>query len=316
MTKEGEIMIQILLLLLMLGVFLGGMYLLRTALFNLSSDKLKYWLATLTDSPWKGLLLGFAVTAVLQSSSAVSIIVIGLVAGQLIRFSQAIGIILGANIGTTLTTEIITLDIDSMILPIGILGVLLFFINRKSTRSIGLVLIGLAAIFGAMLGIEQLAAPLTEMLFIEQLFNNLDNNRFYAVLVGILVCAIIQSSTTTTAITMGFIAAGALNLDTAIAIVLGANIGTCVDAWFASIGSGKEAKLTAWSHIWINIIGVIIFFPLIGVLANIGIMLTDRPEVQIAHISVIFNVLSSLMILPFTNRFATLITKVHDRSSA
>jgi phosphate:Na+ symporter len=309
--KEGETMYQALLFILALGVFLFGMYLVRTGLFNLSADKLKKWLAKLTDSPWKGLLLGTVVTAILQSSSAVSIIVIGLVAGKMLTFSQSIGIILGANIGTTVTTEIITLDIDAMILPMAVIGGILFLFKRENLRNTGMAIIGLAAVFGAMFGLKELAAPLAETAFMDKVFLYLDNSLILAVLAGIIICAIIQSSTTTTAITMGFIAAGALDLNTAVAIVLGANIGTCVDAWMASIGGGREAKLTAWSHIWINVLGVIVFFPLIGVLAHIGTLLADRPEVQVAHISVIFNVASSLIALPFVNKFSKLIIKLH-----
>ncbi|MBP1949313.1 Na/Pi symporter [Virgibacillus litoralis] len=310
-------MVQVLYFVLTLGMFLLGMYLVRTGLFNLSADKLKHWLATLTDAPWKGLILGTIVTAILQSSSAVSIIVIGLVAGQMLKFSQAIGIILGANIGTTITTEIIALDIESMIIPMAVIGAVLMLIKRNNIlRNSGIALIGLSAVFGAMWGFKTLAAPLTEMAFIDQLFLTLDNNLFLAVIAGAIICAIIQSSTATTGITMGFIATGSLNLDTAVAIVLGANIGTCFDAWLASIGAGREAKLTAWSHIWINVLGVIAFFPFIGIIANIGTMLAEHPAVQIAHISVIFNVACSLMILPFTNKLANLISKIHDRKNA
>ncbi|MRG87894.1 Na/Pi symporter [Salinibacillus xinjiangensis] len=309
-------MLQIFLFILALGVFLFGMYLVRTGLFKLSADKLKKWLAKLSDKPWKGLLLGTVVTAILQSSSAVTIMVVGLVAGRMLTFSQSIGIILGANIGTTVTTEIITLDIDALILPMAIIGAILYVFKRKNVRNTGMTLLGLSAVFGAMFGLKELAAPLAEMEYMNQLFLRLDNNLFLAVLAGTIICAILQSSTTTTAITMGFIAAGALQLDTAVAIVLGANIGTCVDAWLASIGGGREARLTAWSHIWINILGVIAFFPLIGVLADIGTLLADRPEVQVAHISVIFNVASSLIALPFVEKFSKLILKIHDRKNA
>ncbi|SET23018.1 phosphate:Na+ symporter [Oceanobacillus limi] len=308
-------MLQLLLFIATLGVFLIGMYLVRTGLFNLSADKLKRWLAKLTDSPWKGLLLGMVVTAILQSSSAVTIILIGLVAGRMLTFSNSIGIILGANIGTTVTTEIITLDINYLIIPLAIIGAIFLLIKKDNFRNTGMASLGLAGVFGAMWSFKSLAAPLAGLDYVNQLFLALDNNLFYAVLAGTIVCAVLQSSTTTIAITMGFIAAGAMNLETAVAIVLGANIGTCVDAWLASIGGGREARLTAWSHIWLNVLGVIAFFPLIGVLAHIGTLLAERPDVQIAHISVIFNVLSSLIALPFVNKFSNLIVKIHDRNN-
>ena len=306
-------MLQILAFILTLGVFLFGMYLVRTGLFNLSADKLKLWLARLTGSPWKGLLLGTIVTAILQSSSAVTIIVVGLVAGGMLTFKQSIGIILGANIGTTVTTEIIALNIDSIIIPMAIIGAVLSLIKRKNIRNTGLAILGLSAVFGAMWNFKVLAAPLQEMAFIDQLFLSLDNNLFYAVIAGTVVTAIIQSSTATTGITMGFIASGSFTLDTAVAIVLGSNIGTCIDAWLASIGGGREARLTAWSHIWLNVLGVIAFFPFIGLLAKIGTLLASQPAIQVAHISVIFNITSSLIALPFVNQFSKLILKIHDR---
>lgn len=121
----------------------------RTGLYNLSADRLKKLLTRLTDSPWKGLLLGTVVTGILQSSSAVSIIVIGLVAGKMLTFSRSIGIILGANIGTTITTEVIALNIDALIFPMVGIGAVLFVINKKNIRNIGLAILGLAAVFGA-----------------------------------------------------------------------------------------------------------------------------------------------------------------------
>lgn len=199
-------MLQLLLFILTLGAFLLGMYLIRTGLYNLSADKLKHWLAKLTDSPWKGLLLGTIVTAILQSSSAVTIIVIGLVAGKMLTFTQSIGIILGANIGTTVTTELIALNIETMIIPLAIIGGILLFINKEKVRNIGLTVIGLAVVFGAMWYFKVLALPIRDMAFVDQLFLSLDNNHFYAVLAGAFVTAIIQSSTATTGITMGFIA--------------------------------------------------------------------------------------------------------------
>ncbi|RUL51761.1 Na/Pi symporter [Lysinibacillus antri] len=306
-------MLQLSLFILMIGLFLLGMFLLRKGLFDLSSKKLEKSLVTLTNKPWKGLLLGIVVTSILQSSSAVSIITIGLVAAKVLTFSQSIGVILGANIGTTVTAELITLNIDSFILPIAIIGAILFLFKNKTMRNSGLALIGIAAIFGAMWGFEKLATPLRGLAYIDKILLMLDGNLFYAVVAGALIAAFIQSSTATTGIMMGFLAAGSMNLDTSVAIVLGANIGTCLDAWLASLGSGRQGKLTAYAHIWLNVLGVGIFYPFIGLLATIGTHLSKYPDVQLAHISVIFNVASSLMILPFTKQFANFIERVHGR---
>lgn len=297
----------------MIVAFILGLYLLREGLFNLSADRLKQWLTTLTDAPWKGFIVGIVVTAVLQNP-AVSIIIVGFVAAKLLTFPQAYCIILGSNVGETITTEIISLDINfSLVIPMGIIGFILFLIKKSSIQNTGLALLGLSIIFGAMLGFKNLVVPLMEIKYLNELFLAIDNNHLYAVLFGTVLTPIIQSSTATTGIMMGFLATGSLSLDTAIAVILGANIGSTIHAWLASIGGGREARLTAYSNIYLNIFGVVVFFPLIGVFTNIGILLAEQPEVQLAHLSVIFNVISSLLALPFATKLANLIIKIHGR---
>lgn len=306
-------LVQLLLFFLLIGMFIYGMYLLRTGLFNLSADSFKKWIVNLTDAPWKGFLLGIIITAILQSSSAVMIITIGLVAAKMLTFPQTIGIILGTNIGTTATAEIITFDIDLYLIPIAVIGGLLYSMKRPNLHNTGLVLLGISAVFGAMWGFESLASPLKDMAFVKELLLTLDQNRLYAVVVGAFLTAIIQSSTATTGIIMGFLSASSMNLDTGIAIILGANIGTCVDALVAAIGSGREGKLAAYAHTWLNVLGVVVFYPFIGLLAEIGSNLSSQPDVQLAHISVLFNVITSLIVLPFAQTFGKFIMKLHDR---
>ena len=234
-------MVQLLLFFLLIGLFIYGMTLLRSGLFNLSAGSLKNWLAAVTNSPWKGTVMGTIVTAVLQSSSAVMIITIGMVSARMLTFPQTIGIILGTNIGTTFTTELITFNIESYIVPLAAAGSILAVMKNKSLRSSGLALLGLSAVFAAMRGFEYLAGSVKDNDMVNQWLLTLDGNYLFAVAAGIVLTAIIQSSTATTGIIMGFLTAGAMDLDTGIAIMLGSNIGTCVDAYLASIGSGKEA---------------------------------------------------------------------------
>lgn len=306
-------LIQLLLFLLLIGLFIYGMTLLRSGLFNLSADSLKNWLAVLTNTPWKGLLIGTFITAVLQSSSAVMIITIGMVSAGMLTFPQTIGIILGTNIGTTFTTELITFNIESYIIPLAVAGSLLAVMKRKSLRSAGLALLGISAVFAAMRGFEFMAGSIKDNDLVNDMLLTLDGSYLYAVFAGVIITAIIQSSTATTGIIMGFLTAGAMDLDTAIAIMLGSNIGTCVDAYLASIGSGREARLSAYAHIWLNCLGVAVFFPFIGLLSELGQNAANHPDVQLAHISVLFNVLSSLLVLPFAGQFGRFIIKLHDR---
>ncbi|MCQ6276270.1 Na/Pi cotransporter family protein [Bacillus sp. V3B] len=298
---------------LLIGVFILGMTLLRSGLFALSGDSLKMWLTKLTDAPWKGLLAGILITCILQSSSAVMIITIGLISARMLSFTQSIGIILGTNIGTTITTELITFDIQAYMIPIMILAIIFLFAGKKKIQSMGLILLGISLVFTAMGGFEHLATPLKEIGFMDQLLSSLNDSYLLSVLTGAVITGIIQSSTATTGIIMGFLTSGAMSVDTGVAIMLGSNIGTCVDAFLASLGGGREARLTAYAHIWLNVLGVAAFYPFIGRLSEVGMQLASSPDVQLAHVSVLFNVLCSLLVLPFANSFGKMVLKIHDK---
>ncbi|MBB6446377.1 Na/Pi symporter [Bacillus benzoevorans] len=302
----------LLLFILLIGLFILGMSILRRGLFHLSGDALKEWLAKFTDATWKSFLAGILITCILQSSSAVMIITIGLIAAKMLTFSQSIGIILGTNIGTTITTELITFDIESFIIPITILALILLFIPRGKVQSFGMILLGISFIFMAMNGFGRLAIPLKQLGIIDMLLLTLDNSYIWSILTGTIITGIIQSSTATVGIIMGFLSSESMDIDTGVAIMLGSNIGTCVDAFIAAIGSGREARLTAYAHIWLNVLGVLIFFPFIEWLSKTGAMLAETADVQLAHISLLFNVICSLVVLPFANAFGKLILLIHD----
>lgn len=298
---------------ILIGLFILGMSILRRGLFRLSGDALKKWLAKFTDTTWKSFIAGILITCILQSSSAVMIITIGLIAAKMLTFSQSIGIILGTNIGTTITTELITFDIESFLIPLTILALILLFIPRGKVQSIGLILLGISFVFMAMNGFGKLAIPLKQLGIIDSLLLTLDTSYLFSILAGAIITGIIQSSTATVGILMGFLSTGAMDIDTAVAVMLGSNIGTCADALIAAIGSGKEARLTAYAHIWVNVLGVLFFFPFIEWLSETGSILAQTAEVQLAHISVVFNVICSLVILPFANSFSKLILLIHDK---
>lgn len=303
----------IILFILCIGLFIFGMTIVRIGLFNLSADKLKFWLMKLTKTPLKGMLTGTAVTALLQSSSTVMVITIGLISAKILTFPQSIGIILGTNIGTTFKTELITFDLGAYLVPLALIGAFLFLLKNKNARSIGMLIFGISAVFTAMKGFEMLAGPLTDIPFIKHTLISLNQSIIIGILVGAGFTAIIQSSTAMTGITMGFLTAGLLNLDAGIAVMLGANIGTCITAFIASIGSGQESRLAAYAHIWLNVAGVLLYIPLIPLLTNIAPALAIGPDVQLAHISVIFNVSTSLLALPFANHFGRMILYLHKK---
>lgn len=307
-------MVVLTMFIIFIFIFLLGMILLRKGLFKLSADSMKDWLGRMTGTPLKGLIAGTIVTAVLHSSSAVMVLTIGLISAGLLTFRQSIGIILGSNIGTTFTLEIITINIDVFIIPLAIIGAILIVSNSERSQNIGKILFGMAAVFAAMRGFSFLADPLTSLPIIEQTLKQINSNLFFSLVVGTVLTGMIQSSTAMSGILMGFLSEGTIEFASALAAMLGANIGTCATALLASTGAGREAKLTAYAHFWLNFTGMLVFFPLIDEYAQIAPFTADRLEVQLAHASVLYNVISSLLVLPVADRFGKIIIFLHGRN--
>jgi len=307
----GEDMLSVFQFILYILLFIGGMTVMRTGLMNISGKLMKEWLLRFTSTPFKGLLFGILITVLLQSSSAVMILTVGFISAGLLTFPQSIGIILGTNIGTTATVEFLAYGTDEMIIPLLILGSIFILIPMTKTRNIGLFFYGLGAIFLAMFGFEHLAAPLADSDVIRPLIANVNNSVLVSAIVGCILTAIIQSSTAMTGIAMGFMNANIVNLPAAIALMLGSNIGTCLDAYIASIGGGREAKLSVYAHIWLNVVGVLLFLPFTETFANYMEYLSLIPEKQLAHASVVFNLVVSLLVLPFAKSFAAFIENLH-----
>ncbi|WP_433743227.1 Na/Pi symporter [Falsibacillus pallidus] len=291
--------------------FILGITWMRIGLYNLSGKQLNKWLHRFTETPLKGMAAGTVVTGILHSSAAVMVMTIGFVSAGLITFPQTIGVILGTNIGTTFTLEFISFPIDSFILPAAIPGFLLLFFRNRTARSTGWVLIGLALIFAAMRGFEWLADPLFKYKIVKNIFLWMDHSLIIPLVVGAVFTAAVQSSTATTGMMMSFLQADIVSLDSAISFMIGANIGTCITALLAAIGAGNEARLTAFAHVWLNIGGALIFFPFIHQLGRVSAFFSDGAASQLAHASVIYNILCSMIVLPFSVKFGKLIEHVH-----
>ncbi|WP_396653061.1 Na/Pi symporter [Metabacillus arenae] len=288
----------------LLFIFLAGMMLLRNGLVRLSEEKIRTWLVFWTDHPIKGFLAGILFTGILQSSSAFMVIVIGFVTAGLLTFKQTIGLILGTNIGSTFTTEMITLDLDYLILPLFIIGLLGMLSKNPLFYGLGSTFVGLGSIFGTMWGFSHFAEPLTSLNFVHSFLLSANEHSLFGIAGGTVVTAIIHSSAATTGIVMSFMNEHILNLSAGIAFVLGANIGTCITAVLASVGANKEARLTALAHVWVNLIGVALFLPFIEAMSPFVQDLAESPDLQLAHFSLLFNVISSLAILPFADVFS------------
>ena len=306
-------MLYFILFILLVGIFILGITWLRIGLFHLSGKAMEKWLKKVTNTPVKGMLVGIMMTPILQSSGAVMVITVGLVAARVLAFPQTIGIILGTNIGTTFTLEFLSFNLSIFVIPFLVLGMICILLNKPKLKSLGLVFIGFSLIFSAMRAFELLAIPFTKLPVIQKLLLILSDHFLYAFLVGIIITACIQSSTVMTGIAMSFLSANIFSLEIGIAIMLGANIGSCITGLLASIGAGEEARLTAYAHIWLNVVGALLCLPLLNQLSYFCRELSSNPETQLAHASVIFNLLSSIIVLPFATKFGRFIIKVHGK---
>lgn len=278
---------------------------------SLTGEKLQDVLLRMTDHPVKGILVGFFATGLLQSSSAVMVIAVGLAAGGLIHFRQTLGVMIGANIGTTLTGEIASINFGDYFLIFLVVGVVMLTIPKQKVFCVGAILFGLGCLFTAMNGFTSLSEPLQELTAIEKVIKASNEHWTVASLIGILFTAIIQSSSAATLVAMGFVQNNGISLEAGMAFIIGANIGTCVTALLASIGSNWQARWTAYAHVLYNILGSIILFPFIPGMIYLSSTLSSVPAVQLAHASVIFNLLSGMLALPFLNRFGSY---VHTRN--
>lgn len=287
-----------------MSLLLLGLSAMRRGLEQLASERLKDVLLRFTQTPVRGFLTGIISTAFLQSSSAVTVLTIGFVNAGILSFAQTIGIILGTNIGTTVTTQLMALKIEDFAIPMIFAGGLLWLASHRVLSLIGLTLAGFGLIFFGIDWMQLVADPLKEAGWISWIVESGGNPILIGLLLGIILTALIHSSSACIAMIMGFAASGVVTLPFAIAVVFGSNIGTCVTAVLAAIGANVAAKQVALAHLVLNVAGVALFTPWIPMIADIAPVLSSQPAVQIAHIQTLFNVVCSLAVLPFCDPFA------------
>ena len=305
-----------------IALFLFGMNTMSAALQRAAGSKLKNMLSKLTSSAVKGLLLGAGVTAVIQSSSATTVMVVGFVNSGLMTLRQAVGVIMGANVGTTITSWILSLaGIDGgsiflqLIKPSGFVPilsaigvVLLLFAKTDKKKNIGTTLLGFSVL---MFGMETMSAavkPLAEMPAFVNLFT-LFSNPIIGVLIGMLVTAAVQSSSASVGILQALSATGSVTIASAIPIIMGQNIGTCITALISSAGTSKGAKRAAMVHLYFNLIGTVVCMGAFYALnAIIGFEFMGAPAdyLSIAIIHTAFNVITTSVLLPFASKLEKL----------
>ncbi len=294
-----------------LALFLYGMFVLNEGLQKIAGDKIKLLLEKMTNKPLKGVASGTAATALIQSSSIMTVTLIGLINVGLIKLPQAIAVIMGANIGTTITAQIIAFN-PSMIIafPLICIGALYFFIAKKGNyKYIGQIILAFGIIFLGMNTMSSSASPLQDSAFFLNLMANIGKIPLLGVLVGAVFTGIIQSSSATTGMVIALGTQNLISLKAAIAIIIGANIGTCVTVLIASIGTSLPAKRAAAAHIIFNIIGALIFIPIIGLFAKLIVFTSPSLVRQIANAHTAFNVLTALILIPAIPLLTFLITK-------
>jgi len=287
-------------------LFLFGMRLMRIGLDELSGKYLKGFLHRFTKTPYHGFFTGTIATMLLQSSSAVTVITIGLINSKMISFYQAIGIVLGTNLGTVVTVELIALNINQWAVPLLIIGALLVLIPYGKCRPIGLFIGGFSIIFLGIDALQMIAIPLQNTAFFSYIVTVPKQQIVIGIIFGTIVTAVIQSSSAVTAMTMSMMLYQNVPLTFGLAIILGSNIGTCFTAILASIGGTTEGKQVATAHVLLNVLGVIFIFPFIDSFSVFVQTLSSYPPTQIAHAQLVFNLASSLVALLFVKPFTNL----------
>jgi phosphate:Na+ symporter len=274
-----------------LGLFVYGMKLMGDGLQKAAGEKLKRMLEVLTSNKFFAVLVGAGVTAIIQSSSATTVMTVGFVNAGLMNLFQAAGVIMGANIGTTMTAQLIAFkltDIAPFILAIG--AVMVMFSKKKRTRDIGEIVLGFGILFVGMSMMERSMKPISQLDSFRNLIVLLGQHPFMGVLVGLGMTALVQSSSATIGILMTLAATGNITLAVALPILFGDNIGTCATALLASIGTTKNARRAALIHLIFNVTGTIIFMSAFGLVLKIVPTFGGDIQRQIANAHTMFNV--------------------------
>ena len=302
-----------------IALFIYGMTILGGRLEKLSSGRMEKVLEKLSNNVFKSVMLGALVTAAVQSSAATTVIVVGLVNAGILRLSSAIGVIMGANIGTTITGQILRLgDLENnenvgavlkLLSPttlapfIAAVGLIIFMLSKKeSVKTIGEILIGVGILFTGMNSLTDAVSPLSELQTFRDLFATL-KNPILGIIVGAVVTILLQSSSASVGILQTISTTGVLTFSAAFPIIMGQNIGTCVTPIISAVGAGKNAKRAAAVHLYFNIIGTILFLAVVYALQGlIGLPFWDKSIDMggIANFHTFFNIVVTLCFIPFT----------------
>lgn len=298
-----------------LGIFLLGIKNLGDGLQKAAGDRLRDILEKLTSNPLIGVLAGILVTGLIQSSSGTTVLTVALVNAGFLTLRQAIGVIMGANIGTTITSFIIGFNISEYGLPILALGALmLFFFKNERIAMFGQALFGFGSLFFGLKLMSSGMAPLRDLEVFHDLTVSLSNNPILGVLIGTIFTVIVQSSSATIGILQGLHAEGAISLQAAVPVLFGDNIGTTITAILASLGLSVAAKRAALTHVLFNVLGTVVVLAILPIfltyLEHLQALLSLDPKMTIAFAHGSFNTANTLIQLPFIGVLAWIVTKL------
>ncbi|MBQ6819844.1 MAG: Na/Pi cotransporter family protein [Clostridium sp.] len=297
-----------------LGLFIYGMKIMGDGLENAAGDKLKSILEKVTKNPIIAVLVGTIVTVVIQSSSATTVMVVGFVNAGLMNLAQAAGIIMGANIGTTITAQLVAFKLDTIAPLFVFLGAaVIMFAKRKKKKDIGNIILGFGILFVGMGQMSSAMKPLTQLPIFNDILTTVGGHWYLGIIAGAVITAILQSSSATTGILVALATAGAIDINAALPIVFGCNIGTCITAMLASIGTTKTARKAAILHLIFNLGGTLLFIPILvsGLLANIVLSISpDEVSRQIANAHTVFNIVNTAIMLPLTGLLIKTVNRI------
>ena len=296
-----------------LALFLYGMQMMSSGLEAAAGSKMKLILERLTANRFLGVLVGAGITAVIQSSSATTVMVVGFVNSGMMTLNQAVWIIMGANIGTTITGQLIALDVGALAPLFAFIGVaMVVFVKMPRAHHIGQIMAGLGVLFIGMEMMSSSMMPLRDSQAFVDLMTRF-SNPLLGIAVGALFTALIQSSSASVGILQALATSGAISFSSSVFILFGQNIGTCITAVLASIGTSRSAKRATIIHLMFNLIGTVLFtilcilFPLADLVASFT---PDAPAAQIANMHTIFNIVTTLLLLPLGNQLASLAVRI------
>ena len=298
-----------------LGLFLYSIKTMGDGLQQAAGDRLRYYIDKYTSNPFLGVLVGIVVTALIQSSTGVTVITVGLVSASLLTLRQAIGIIMGANIGTTVTSFIIGFKLGEYALPLIFLGTMfLFFTKNRTVNNIGRILFGVGGIFYALNLISAGMSPLKDLPQFKEYMVTLGQNPILGVVAGAVITVLIQASSATIGILQGLYAGGFLDLKGSLPVLFGDNIGTTLTVIIAAAGANVSAKRVAATHVTFNVLGTILCLILLGPFTSMieyfQALLHLSPEMTIAFSHGAFNVSNTIVQFPFIGALAYFVTKL------